>query len=251
MNQLKTMYGTTPESFSLRIKQTLAQQTRPFQPRRRLRLALAVALIALLLAATALAVFHSRVAEVFGRHNPELGEDLQNGRIAPVAESCTLGDVTFTLDEVTYIDDGLYAVGHIAPAQGANVLIMSEDQEHTPDDPVGTDRYSGVIPDGPTYGEKAAQTGAKMLFPTVMAGGVGVEDGPVLPVEWFATSQRPQADGSLLFTLEIPTGTAVTDGESYTLDLWVTYYEYDRVDETYQEQEWTVPVIPRPAKEVL
>lgn len=250
MNQLKTMYGTTPESFALRVRQTLTQ-ARPMRPRRRMRLALAVALIALLLAATALAVFHSRVAEVFGLHNPELGEDLQNGRIAPVAESCTLGDVTFTLDEVTCIDDGLYAVGHIAPAGGANVLIMSEDQEHTPDDPVGTDHYSDAIPDGPTYGEKAAQTGAKMLFPNVFVEGVGVEDGPVLPVEGFGTSQRPQTDGSLLFTLEIPTGTAVTDGESYTLDLWVTYYEYDRVDETYQGQEWTVPVIPRPAKEVL
>ena len=232
MNQLKTMYGTTPESFTLRVRQTLAQQTRPLRPGRRLRLSLAVALVALLLAATALAVFHSRVAEVFGRHNPELGEDLQNGRIAPVAESCTLGDVTFTLDEVTCIDDGLYAVGHIAPAGGANVLIMSEDQEHTPDDPVGTDHYSDAIPDGPTYGEKAAQTGAKMLFPNVFVEGVGVED------------------GSLLFTLEIPTGTAVTDGESYTLDLWVTYYEYNQADETYQGQAWTVPVIPKPAKEV-
>ena len=250
MNQLKTMYGTRPESFTLRVRQTLAQQTRPLRPGRRLRLSLAVALAALLLAATALAVFHSRVAEVFGRHNPELGEDLQNGRIAPVAESCTLGDVTFTLDEVTCIDDGLYAVGHIAPAGGANVLIMSEDQEHTPDDPVGTDHYSDAIPDGPTYGEKAAQTGAKMLFPNVFVEGVGVEDGPVLPVEGFGTSQRPQTDGSLLFTLEIPTGTAVTDGESYTLDLWVTYYEYNQADETYQGQAWTVPVIPKPAKEV-
>ena len=190
MNQLKTMYGTTPESFALRVRQTLAQQTRPFQPRRRLRLALAVALIALLLAATALAVFHSRVAEVFGRHNPELGEDLQNGRIAPVAESCTLGDVTFTLDEVTYIDDGLYAVGHITPAQGANVLIMSEDQEHTPDDPVGTDRYSGVIPDGPTYGEKAARTGAKMLFPTGMVWHVPEAPGGRKPAVYPGNSHR-------------------------------------------------------------
>lgn len=247
-SELQTMYGSVPESFTRRVEQALTSPARP-QPARKVRLAVAIALAALLLAATALAVFHSRVAEIFGQGNPALEQDLQNGRIASVTQSVTLGDITVALDEVTYIDDGLYAVGHIAPAQGANVLLMSEDQEHTPDDPVGTDHYSGTTPDGPTYGEKAAQTGAKMVFPNVLLNGVGVEDGPVLPAEAYGTSQRPQADGSLLFTLQIPTGTAVTDGESYTLDLWITCYEYEQVDQTYQGETWTVTVTPKAAKE--
>ena len=249
-DELKRMYGSTPEAFTLRVEKALhpaetpARRTAP-----RLRLALTVGLAALLLAATALAVFHSRVAEWFGRENPILKEDLENGRIAPVGESVTLGSVVFTLEEVTYIDDGLYAVGRIAPAPGANVLLLSEDQEHIPDDPVGIDHYTDETPSGPTYGEKAAQTGARMLLPRVCPEGVGVEDGPVLPLPGYGSSQRPQADGSLLFTLEMPTGTAVTPGESYVLELWVEWYEYNHFEESFQGETWTVTAVPQPAKE--
>lgn len=246
----KRMYGTTPEGFSLRIQQALlAEETPRRSPAPRLRMALAVGLIVLLLAATALAVFHSQVAEIFGRSNENLKQDLLNGRIAQTAETLAFADVTFTLEEVTYIQDGLYAVGRMTPAEGANVLLMSWEQEHTPEDIIGTDHYTGAVTEGPTYGEKAAETGAKLLLPDISPEGVGVEDGPVLPVESAGISQHPQADGSLLFTLQIPTGTAVTAGESYTLELWASCCEYGKEDETYQGQTWTVTVTPQPAKE--
>ena len=249
-DELKRMYGSTPEGFSLRIQQALQAKE---EPRRsaapRLRMALAVGLSVLLLCAAALAVFHSQVAEIFGRSNETLKQDLLNGRIVQTGETITFANVTFTLEEVTYIQDGLYAVGRMAPADGANVLLMSRDQEHTPQDAIGVDHYTGAVPDGPTYGEKAAETGAKMLLPDIVPEGVGVEDGPVLPVGGVGLSQHPQADGSLLFTLQIPTGTAVTAGESYTLELWVSCCEYGLEDETYQGRTWTVTVTPQPAKE--
>lgn len=249
-DELKRMYGTTPEGFSLRIHQALQAKEEPRRsPAPRLRMALAVGLGVLLLCAAALAVFHSQVAEIFGRSNETLKQDLLEGRIAQTGETLTFANVTFTLEEVTYIQDGLYAVGRITPADGANVLLMSRDQEHTPQDAIGTDHYIGAVPEGPTYGEKAAETGARMLLPDIVPEGVGVEDGPVLPVGSVGLSQHPQADGSLLFTLQIPTGTAVTPGESYTLELWVSCCEYGLEDGTYQGRTWTVSVTPQPAKE--
>ena len=56
-------------------------------------------------------------------------------------------------------------------------------------------------------------------------------------------------DGSVLYTLEIDAGTAVTAGESYTLHLWVSHWEYDRRDETYEGEEWLVTVTPKAAEE--
>ena len=243
--ELKRMYGSTPHSFSQRIEQTLCTAQQPQRSHGgRLRVAAVVLAAVMLLSATALALFHSQVAEIFGMHFGEAKkEELLAGRIAVSGESKTLGDVVFTLDEVTYVDDGLYAVGHMRPAAGANVLLMSVDQEHTPEDVVGTDHYSGMPAEGPTYGEKAAETGAQLLMAQCIPTMVGVEDGALRSADVVGISEIPQADGSILFTMEIPTGTAVTEGTSYTIQMDVLVYAYGREDETYQSDIWTVQVM--------
>ena len=166
-DNLKKMYGSTPESFRQCVEQTLAQSPdhAPHRApvRRALRLALVCALLLALLTAAAYAVFSPRVAEVFGAaYGPAAQEKLQAGKSAQPESSIDLDGVRYTLHEVTYIDSGLYAVATIRPVDGAKIVLLPQ-EEDDPDTPVGTDRYNAIHPgsDAPTYGEKAAETGAQ------------------------------------------------------------------------------------------
>ena len=62
-----------------------------------------VIVLCLALIGGAYALFSSQVAEFFGKHwNKDMGDWLQDGKIAQVGESVSVGDVVFTLDEVVY-----------------------------------------------------------------------------------------------------------------------------------------------------
>lgn len=253
---LKKLYGSTPESFRQSVEQALNQSSHPVSfprrapVRRSLRLALVCALILVLLTAAAYAVFSPRVAEVFGAaYGPAAQERLQAGRSAQPESSIELGGVRYTLHEVTYIDSGLYAVATIRPADGSKIVLLPQ-EEDDPDTPVGTDRYNAIHPgSAPTYGEKAAETGAKLIYAEIAVDQIAVDGGPALSPACYGVSSHPQEDGSVLYTLEIDAGTAVTAGESYTLHLWVSHWEYDRRDETYEGEEWLVTVTPKAAEE--
>lgn len=254
---LKNMYGSTPESFRQSVERALAQSPeaspapRRAPVRRSLRLALVCALTLALLTAAAYAVFSPRVAEVFGAaYGPAAQERLQAGRSAQPESSIELGGVRYTLHEVTYIDSGLYAVATIRPADGSKIVLLPQ-EEDGPATPVGTDRYNAVHPgsDAPTYGEKAAEAGAKLISARISVDQIAVDGGPALPPASYGVSSYPQEDGSVLYTLEIGAGTAVTAGESYTLHLWVSHWEYDRQEETYEGEEWIVTATPRAAEE--
>lgn len=78
---------------------------------------------------------------------------------------------------------------------------------------------------------------------------IAVDGARALSPACYGVSSHPQEDGSVLYTLEIDAGTAVTAGESYTLHLWVSHWEYDRRDETYEGEEWLVTVTPKAAEE--
>ena len=129
--------------------------------------------------------------------------------------------------------------------------MLLPQEEDDPDTPVGTDRYNAIHPgpDAPTYGEKAAETGAKLIYAEIAVDQIAVDGGPALSPACYGVSSHPQEDGSVLYTLEIDAGTAVTAGESYTLHLWVSHWEYDRRDETYEGEEWLVTVTPKAAEE--
>lgn len=256
-DNLKKMYGSTPESFRQSVEQALNQSSHPVSfphrapVRRALRLALVCALLLALLTAAAYAVFSPRVAEVFGAaYGPAAQEKLQAGKSAQPESSIDLDGVRYTLHEVTYIDSGLYAVATIRPVDGAKIVLLPQ-EEDDPDTPVGTDRYNAIHPgpDAPTYGEKAAETGAKLIYAEIAVDQIAVDGGPALSPTCYGVSSHPQEDGSVLYTLEIDAGTAVTAGESYTLHLWVSHWEYDRRDETYEGEEWLVTVTPKAAEE--
>ena len=100
-DNLKKMYGSTPESFRQCVEQTLAQSPdhAPHRApvRRALRLALVCALILVLLTAAAYAVFSPRVAEVFGAaYGPAAQEKLQAGKSAQPESSIDLDGVRYT-----------------------------------------------------------------------------------------------------------------------------------------------------------
>ena len=66
----------------------------------------------------------SRTAEFFSQHwNQELGARLQEGKIAQIGESVTVGDVVITLDEIVYRDRGIYGVGTVRPVHEEDVLF--------------------------------------------------------------------------------------------------------------------------------
>ena len=263
MNQdLKRMYGSTPQSFQNRILQTLTharvQETRTRRPV--LRVAVLTAIIMVLTLGVCTAMFHSHVAEYFGWfYGDRLHEELLSGSIAQQEHSVQIGDVIYTLQEVTYIDNGLYGVGNIRPAN-ENVVLLAEDYQVT--DAAGYGLYYGPdsrAPEGtPTYAELAKQKNARIVQVTTIPEAVGVDGGTVLPLATAGYSLLPQQDGSVTFAFEISTGVAVEEGSEYLIRMWSSNWEVtpegerlrEEPNDTYQGQNWDSVVYPKPAKEM-
>lgn len=253
MNDFRHMYGSTPESFSLRIRNTLAkaEAERPAAPRR-MRLVLATALILALSAAAAVAAFHSQAADYFGLHYGEnLKEEMLAGQIAVEPQTHRVGDVFYTLEEVVHIDNGLYGLGHITPAE-ADVLLMAEDYQLS--DAAGYGLYYGEesrAPEGaPTYAQLAQEKNARVVQVKTVPEAVGVDGGVMLPLGNVGYSLEPQKDGSVRFAFEIPTGVAVEEGQTYTIRMWSANWEAEGdPDATHQGESWEATVHPQFAKE--
>lgn len=258
-NDLQRMYGSTPVSFQQRVAQTLTRPSAFRAPRAALRVALITALLTVLTLGVCAAVFGSQVADIFGWfYGDRMKQELLNGNIAQQEQSVQIGDVIYTLQEVVYIDDGLYGVGRISPASDS-VVLLAEDYQLT--DEAGYGLYYGPesrAPSGaPTYAELARQKNAKVLQVSTVAEAVGVDGGTVLPLACVGYSLIPQLDGSVQFTFEIPTGVAVEQGSEYTIRLWSANWEVaedgtwlcEEPNDTYQGQSWDAVVFPKPAKE--
>ena len=125
-----------------------------------------IALVLLLaLCGVAYAAYESITADIFGwSHGGNWKVELQNGDVAPMGQSYRLGDVTYTIEEMVYKTEGkfpgLYGVVRIAPAEGANVVIMPSDL--SVNDPAGYLVHYGntgqtISDDDPSYAELAAQ----------------------------------------------------------------------------------------------
>lgn len=261
-NELKRMYGSTPVSFQNRIQQTLAC-ARVQEPRTRrpvLRVALVTALVLALSLGTCMAVFHSQVADYFGwAYGDDMKQELLEGSIAQQEQSVQIGDVIYTLQEVTYIDNGLYGVGRIVPAN-ENVVLLAEDYQVT--DAAGYGLYYGPdsrAPEGtPTYAELAKQKNAKIVQVTTVPEAVGVDGGTVLPLATAGYSLIPQLDGSVQFAFEIGTGVAVEEGSEYVIRMWSSNCKVtpdgewlrEEPNDTYLGLNWDAVVYPKPAKEM-
>lgn len=258
-NDLKRMYGSTPQSFQNRVQSTVSRCQARQQParveRRGLRVALITALLLALSAAVAAAAFSTQVAEWFGRfYGGATRDELLAGKTAQSGQSVQVGDVLYTLDEVTYIQSGLYGVGRITPAN-EGVVLMAEDMRVT--DPAGYDPndLETAPPDARTYAQLAREQSARILTPTFSPETVGISGSDPVTLDSYGYTYLPQKDGSIQFLFELPTGLAVAEGDLYDLGFWAACWEVsldgvplrDGPSGTYQGQEWMVTVEPKPA----
>jgi len=227
---LQRMYGSTPDSFQRRIQFALAREPkRAAAPR--LRMALVTALVVMLTAAAAAGTLYSHVADVFGGfYGEERKAEILAGEIAQSGQSYQLDGAVFTLEEVAYIDNGLYGVGFIRPS-AEDVVLLPEDWTELP-----------------------MEENARILSVRTLPEAIGVDGGDMLDLSSLAYTSVPQPDGSIRFTFEIPTSIALTDGAVYTIRLWSSCQEVtpegEWLESTYQGCSWEAKVEPKPTKEM-
>lgn len=254
---LKQMYGTTPDSFKRRVAFALRETARPQYTVRRLKLrtALIAAMVLVLVAVGAYAVFSSRVAETFGQHyGQETKEWLEKGEVDTEKHSFTIDEVIFTLEEVVYRSNGLYGVGTITVQEGSNTVLIPEDYE--PDLPYGYDAYaeSAPVPEGtPTVKDAAMEKGGRMLVVRALPNRIGVDGGVLLDPGSVGSSHEYKRDGSLAFMFELSDAYAVTKGESYEIEMWSSIVEMNADGSTKETtghgENWNVHIKPAPMQE--
>ena len=169
-----------------------------------------VIVLCLALIGGAYALFSSQVAEFFGKHwNKDMGDWLQDGKIAQVGESVSVGDVVFTLDEVVYRNRGIYGVGTARPVNTKDVLVPMD-----------------MADDWGTWSQKkegkdliflATVTGGRLLTVNCIPDKVGVDEGTMLTVNAGVYNVRNE-DGSITYSFET-SGYALEDGTSYQMAL--------------------------------
>ena len=254
---LKKMYGSTPDSFSYRVAFALKEtEEQPMTRKFTVRTVLITAAILVMLMAVAYAVFSSQVTEFFGRlYGNDMQEWLEEGDVATSGQAFTLDGVAFTLDEVVYRNNGLYGVGTIRAAEGSAVVIFPEDQK--PSDPYGYDVYgiSGSepekAPDGtPTFADVAKEKSGKLLMVRALPDLIGVDGGELLMPNPIGYTLVPQRDGSVQYSFEVSDGSAIEEGETYTIQMWVSAWEFSADGKAFSERpngaNWTVEIMPEP-----
>ena len=209
-------------------------------------LALTVILI-LALIGTACAVFSSRIGEFFSRAwNREIGERLQEeGRIAQVGESVTVGGVVFTLDEVAYRDRTLYGIGTVRAVDDKDVLV--------PFDIANEPEYFAKSEEGKAYTEKAKATGGRLLTAEAIPMEIGVDGGTMLTPGCIGYYDEDNGDGTLTFSFEAEDGFVVTAETSYQIRMESGVSQIgadgEMTEGTYVRESWTVSCEPVMVKE--
>lgn len=251
-------YEPIPRALEYRVRQTLSQlEGAPGVARKRTLRTAALALALLLaLCGVAYAIYESITADIFGWfYGGTWKQELQQGDVAPMGQSTRLGDVTYTVEEMVYKTEGefpgLYGVVRIAPAEGANVVLLPDDL--SVNDPAGYllhygDTGQALSASDPSYAELAAQRGAKLLVVRAAVNSITVDG--VAYCDCFGESWLPQADGTLLGTLEISEDLPRAD--RYELNLWISNWETtpqgiwlrDAPGSTWLQQDWAVTVLP-------
>jgi hypothetical protein len=254
---LKQMFGSTPDSFSYRVAFALKRTEEQSMKRKfTVRTVLIAATIFVMLMAVAYAAFSSQVTEFFGKlYGNDMQEWLEKGDIAGPEQSFTLNGVTFTLDEVVYRNNGLYGVGTIRASEESDVVIFPEDQK--PSDPYGYDVY-GVsggepekAPDGTsTFADVAREKSGKLLMVRALPDLIGVDGGELLMPNPIGYTLVPQRDGSVQYSFEVSDDIAIEEGETYTIQMWVSVWEFSPEGKAMSErpngENWTVEITPNP-----
>ena len=188
----------------------------------------------------------SKVAEFFGEHwNRELGTRLQEGKIAQIGESVTIGDVVITLDEIVYRDRGLYGVGSIRAIHEEDVLVPMDVAES-----IAMAKWEGFTLDEEAKAliAIAQTTGGKMITVRSMPLKIGVDEGTMLMPGSIGYYDVANEDGSLIYSFEASDGFAVNEGTTYQIQMEGTVEQINddgaAVDGTRQQSTWTVSCTP-------
>jgi len=181
----------------------------------------------------------SQVADFFRQYwGQDMGDWLEEGKIAQVGESVTVGDVIFTLDEVVYRDRGIYGVGTAKPVDSKNVLVPMD----------LADDWSACFQneEGKALISLAAATNGKLITVNCVPNKIGVDEGTMLTVNAGVYNVRND-DGLIIFSFEA-SGYALEDGTSYqmVLDYETTELTPDgkQVEGSFKLQSGTVSFMP-------
>lgn len=231
-----------------------SEMKRGYSPRPTTRFALVLALVIISMMGVALAAFYPQITGFFGLH---YGKDtqawLEQGDIALPADSVQVEGVTFTLEEVAYRNHGLYGLVTITPGDG--VVLLSEDSNVG--DAYGyAVHYGDKAPEGTiTIQEKAAQDGSSIKHVGFYLDKIGVNGGALLEPNGWGCGVYPQRDGSIQILFEVEDGIAISEGDTYTIQMTATVCTVSPdgvVDyENPINQTWAVKIKPEPFAEVV
>ena len=259
-DDLRKVFPEIPASCSRVLMDTAgslkeeSEMKRGYSPRPATRFALVLALAIISMMGVALAAFYPQITGLFGLH---YGKDtqawLEQGDIALPADSVQVEGVTFTLQEVAYRNHGLYGLVTITPSD--DVVLLSEDSNVG--DAYGyAVHYGDKAPEGTiSIQEKAAQDGSVIKHVGFYLDKIGVNDGALLEPNGWGCGVYPQRDGSIQILFEVEDGIAITEGESYTIQMTAIVRNVSPegvVDSANSvRQEWTVTIKPEPYAEVV
>lgn len=239
---LKDLYRDVPPEFSARMEKTLDNLSpTPARPRISRRWGLVLAALVLLTTACAGVLTHT---EQFYRFFYGESVPLDGGQ--SIAQSFSLGDAVFTLDDASYADGTLYLTGVIRP-KSDNIQLLSSEMEQTPDVLIGDSGY-GDYPGRPeaqsnqTWGEYAQENGLTLLNVQMIPDRVTDADGNVLNEGSFGTAQLQKLD-SIEVGMEIP---LTADSDAYVLQIYCAVAPFDAQGEPDFSQRtaetWTVTI---------
>ncbi len=207
--------------------------------KRKISLALVLSIVGILaVMGTAYALFSSQVAEFFGQHwGHDYSDWLQGGKIAQIGETVTLGDVSFTLDEVVYRDRGIYAVGTARLTNDKDVLIpMDVADGWELEEVMQGDEAQSLI-------QLAKKTGGRMLSIDCFPERIGVDNGSMVNTGDVGAYNLRNEDGSITFSFETG-GYALEDGTTYQLEMSIDVDEWTEAgmveNDPIEPQTWTV-----------
>ncbi len=224
---LKDLYRDVPPEFSARMEKTLNNLSpKPARPRISRRWGLVLAALVLLTTACAGVLTHT---EQFYRFFYGDSVPLDGGQ--SIAQSFSLGDAIFTLDDASYADGTLYLTGIIRP-KSDGIQLLSSEMEQTPNALIGDSGY-GDYPGRPeaqssqTWGEYAQENGLTLLNVQMIPDCVTDAAGNVLDEGSFGTAQLQKLD-SIEVGMEIP---LTADSDVYVLQIYCAVAPFDAQDE--------------------
>ena len=252
--ELLRAFSQTPPEFEKGITDTLARlqgekEGSPVKRKMGYVPVLAAALALLLVVAAAAAALYPGTVE---RFREAFGEGYLRGEeTAELNESCTLGDVSYTVTDAVWEDGVLYGTVVMRPREGANIVLIPEDYKVS--DPAGYAIYEGeeAPEDAKSYAELAAERGAKIVLAKCVPDGYVIQ-GELLTgdIGYFFT---PTQEGEILTSFEVHGWNGnINHASSYTLRLNPHNWEVtldgqwlrEEPDSTWLKTEWDVQVVP-------